>query len=151
MFNFPWSEYLSSSSILCSIEATMGWNHFWRSILIFIKYFLESKYFLLKFPVLHPRNIKRKLWRFLQIFVAFLENLNFKNAPSIIILLHCVVEGSLFGNFLHATITGSFFYDCALLNAKFNYPGTYVPLGSTWLSNQGTLHSGEFWPFFHLL
>ena len=79
-----------------------------------------------------------------------LENLNFTNAPSIIIFLHCVVEGSLFGNFLHATITGSFFfYDCALLNAKFNYPGTYVPLGSTWLSNQGTLHSGEFHHFFH--
>ena len=96
-----------------------------------MKYFLGSKYFLLKFPVLYRRNIKRKLWRFLQIFVAFLENLNFKNAPSITILLHCVVEGSLFGNFLHATITGSFFYDCALLNAKFNYPGTYVPLGST--------------------
>ena len=149
MFNFPWSEYLSSSSVL--VEATMEWNHFWRSILIFMKYFLGSKYFLLKFPVLHRRNIKSKLWRFLQIFVVFLENLNFKNAPSIIILLHCVVEGSLFGNFLHATITGSFFYDCALLNAKFNYPGTYVPLGSTWLSNQGTLHSGEFHHFFHLL
>ena len=24
-----------------------------------------------------------------------------------------------------------FFYDCALLNAKFNYPGTYVPLEPT--------------------
>ena len=55
-----------------------------------MKYFIGSKYFLLKFPVLHRRNIKTKLWRFLQIFVAFLENLNFKNAPSIIILLHCV-------------------------------------------------------------